>query len=218
VRDADWVVSGGRPRSPGAPARALNASSPEGGHLDTRTSHGECRSALLSVGTAMGTLSAPAPRRPFRLGRLGSVSSAPRPVEESVLNDLKGRLRDFRRVPLVEGVGWDRGTDPGSLAAGRLLGGDLQLARERGADPRLSLGADRGRRHGPAVDPPGRRRRRADGGAAARLAGLVSALRARAAAAHRLERSCPGSGEANRHFISYCREQHVGLHPGTNRR
>jgi pimeloyl-ACP methyl ester carboxylesterase len=44
------------------------------------------------------------------------VSSAPRPVEESVLNDLKGRLRDFRRVPLVEGVGWDRGTDPDYLA------------------------------------------------------------------------------------------------------
>ena len=39
------------------------------------------------------------------------MSSAPRPVDESVLVDLKDRLREFRRVPLVEGVGWDRGTD-----------------------------------------------------------------------------------------------------------
>ena len=44
-------------------------------------------------------------------GRLSRVSSAPRPVDESVLVDLKDRLRAFRRVPLVEGVGWSRGTD-----------------------------------------------------------------------------------------------------------
>ena len=37
--------------------------------------------------------------------------SAPRPVDESVLIDLKERLREFRRVPLAEGVGWSRGTD-----------------------------------------------------------------------------------------------------------
>ncbi|HZA04030.1 MAG TPA: epoxide hydrolase [Propionibacteriaceae bacterium] len=42
--------------------------------------------------------------------------NAPRPVEESVLRDLKDRLREFRRIPLVEGVGWSRGTDPEYLA------------------------------------------------------------------------------------------------------
>ena len=39
------------------------------------------------------------------------MSTAPRPVEESVIRDLKDRLREFRRVPLAEGVGWSRGTD-----------------------------------------------------------------------------------------------------------
>src|SRR5918998_1436331 len=39
------------------------------------------------------------------------MSTAPRPVEESVLRDLHDRLREFRRVPLAEGVGWSRGTD-----------------------------------------------------------------------------------------------------------
>lgn len=39
------------------------------------------------------------------------MSSAPQPVDESMLVDLKDRLRAFRRVPLVEGVGWERGTD-----------------------------------------------------------------------------------------------------------
>jgi pimeloyl-ACP methyl ester carboxylesterase len=42
--------------------------------------------------------------------------SAPRPVHESLLTDLKERLHEFRRVPLVEGVGWSRGTDPDYLA------------------------------------------------------------------------------------------------------
>ncbi len=32
------------------------------------------------------------------------------------MNDLKGRLRDFRRVPLADGIGWDRGTDANYLA------------------------------------------------------------------------------------------------------
>ncbi|HLL61528.1 MAG TPA: epoxide hydrolase [Propionibacteriaceae bacterium] len=44
------------------------------------------------------------------------MSSAPWPVHESVLIDLKERLRGFRHVPLVEGVGWSRGTDPGYLS------------------------------------------------------------------------------------------------------
>jgi pimeloyl-ACP methyl ester carboxylesterase len=44
------------------------------------------------------------------------VSSTPRPVEESVLIDLKERLRGFRQVPLIERVGWSRGTDPDYLA------------------------------------------------------------------------------------------------------
>ena len=43
------------------------------------------------------------------------MNSAPRPVDESVLRDLKERLRDFRRIPLAEGVGWSRGTDPDYL-------------------------------------------------------------------------------------------------------
>ena len=50
------------------------------------------------------------------LGRLRSMSSAPRPVDESVLHDLRVRLRGYRRVPLVEDVGWDRGTDADYLA------------------------------------------------------------------------------------------------------
>jgi hypothetical protein len=44
------------------------------------------------------------------------VSSAPQPVDESVLRDLKDRLRGYRRIPLVEGIGWDRGTDADYLA------------------------------------------------------------------------------------------------------
>ena len=39
------------------------------------------------------------------------MSTAPRPVEESILRDLHDRLREFRQVPLAEGVGWSRGTD-----------------------------------------------------------------------------------------------------------
>jgi hypothetical protein len=44
------------------------------------------------------------------------MSTAPRPVEESVLRDLHDRLREFRRIPLGEGVGWSRGTDADYLA------------------------------------------------------------------------------------------------------
>jgi len=40
----------------------------------------------------------------------------PQPVDQDVLDDLRARLRATRRVPLVEGFGWDRGTDPGYLA------------------------------------------------------------------------------------------------------
>jgi pimeloyl-ACP methyl ester carboxylesterase len=39
------------------------------------------------------------------------MSTAPRPVEEFAIRNLKDRLREFRRVPLAEGVGWSRGTD-----------------------------------------------------------------------------------------------------------
>lgn len=54
--------------------------------------------------------------RLVEVGQTDLVSSAPRPVDESVLNNLRERLRDFRRVPLVTDVGWDRGTDPHYLA------------------------------------------------------------------------------------------------------
>ena len=40
----------------------------------------------------------------------------PERVDQDVLDDLRRRLRATRRVPLVEGVGWDRGTDPDYLA------------------------------------------------------------------------------------------------------
>ncbi len=44
------------------------------------------------------------------------MSAAPRPVEESVVRDLHDRLREFRQVPLAEGVGWSRGVDAHYLA------------------------------------------------------------------------------------------------------
>ena len=44
------------------------------------------------------------------------MTSAPRPVSESVLTDLRDRLRSTRRITLPEGVGWSRGTDIDYLA------------------------------------------------------------------------------------------------------
>jgi pimeloyl-ACP methyl ester carboxylesterase len=44
------------------------------------------------------------------------MSAAPPRVSDDVLDDLRRRLRDTRRVPLPDGMGWDRGTDPGYLA------------------------------------------------------------------------------------------------------
>ncbi len=44
------------------------------------------------------------------------MTSAPRPAPDSVLTDLRDRLRSTRRVPLPEGVGWSRGTDADYLA------------------------------------------------------------------------------------------------------
>ena len=44
------------------------------------------------------------------------MSSTPRPVPDSVLTDLRDRLRATRRVALPEGVGWSRGTDADYLA------------------------------------------------------------------------------------------------------
>lgn len=45
----------------------------------------------------------------------GSVD-VPAPVAEELIDDLRARLRRTRAVPLVSGVGWDRGTDPDYLA------------------------------------------------------------------------------------------------------
>ncbi len=42
--------------------------------------------------------------------------SAPEPISEAVLADLRSRLRSTRAIPLVEGVGWERGTDPDYLS------------------------------------------------------------------------------------------------------
>jgi pimeloyl-ACP methyl ester carboxylesterase len=44
------------------------------------------------------------------------MSSAPEPVDQSVLADLRRRLLAFRPVLLPRGVGWDRGTDADYLA------------------------------------------------------------------------------------------------------
>ena len=43
-------------------------------------------------------------------------SDVPAAVGAEVLDDLRARLRGWRRVPLIEGVGWDRGTDADYLA------------------------------------------------------------------------------------------------------
>ena len=40
----------------------------------------------------------------------------PEPVDDAFVDDLRARLRATRRIPLIEGVGWDRGTDPDYLA------------------------------------------------------------------------------------------------------
>lgn len=42
--------------------------------------------------------------------------SVPDPISQAALDDLRHRLLSTRRVPLVQGVGWDRGTDPDYLA------------------------------------------------------------------------------------------------------
>ena len=42
--------------------------------------------------------------------------NAPAPVSEAVLTDLRDRLRSTRAIPLVTGVGWERGTDPDYLS------------------------------------------------------------------------------------------------------
>ena len=41
---------------------------------------------------------------------------APPPVAQTVLEDLRRRLRAHRRVELTGGTGWERGTEPGHLA------------------------------------------------------------------------------------------------------
>jgi pimeloyl-ACP methyl ester carboxylesterase len=41
---------------------------------------------------------------------------APAPVEQTVLDDLRTRLRAYRRVQTTTTAGWERGTDPGYLA------------------------------------------------------------------------------------------------------
>ncbi len=44
------------------------------------------------------------------------MSDAPEPVDDAAIEDLRERLRRTRQVALIEGVGWDRGTEPGYLA------------------------------------------------------------------------------------------------------
>src|SRR4051812_44374918 len=44
------------------------------------------------------------------------MDDAPEPVEQAVLDDLRTRLRAWRRVELTGTPGWDRGTEPGYLA------------------------------------------------------------------------------------------------------
>jgi pimeloyl-ACP methyl ester carboxylesterase len=43
-------------------------------------------------------------------------AAAPSPVEQAVLDDLRTRLRAYRRVESTSTVGWERGTEPGYLA------------------------------------------------------------------------------------------------------
>jgi pimeloyl-ACP methyl ester carboxylesterase len=43
------------------------------------------------------------------------VSAAPEPVTDEAIEDLRARLRRTRRVPLIQGVGWERGVDAGYL-------------------------------------------------------------------------------------------------------
>lgn len=40
------------------------------------------------------------------------MSDAPDRVTDAAIDDLRDRLRRTRPIPLIEGVGWDRGTDP----------------------------------------------------------------------------------------------------------
>ncbi len=108
------------------------------------------------------------------------MSDAPDRVPDEVLDDLRRRLRDRRRVPVV-GTGWaarvTRGV-PRRPAA--VLGGGVRLARGGGPDP----GAAVDPRRRPAARPPaGGRRRRTGARAAARLAGLGAPLPAGPAAA-----------------------------------
>jgi pimeloyl-ACP methyl ester carboxylesterase len=44
------------------------------------------------------------------------ADDAPPRVEQTVLDDLRARLRNWRRVAMTGAVGWDRGTDPAYLA------------------------------------------------------------------------------------------------------
>jgi pimeloyl-ACP methyl ester carboxylesterase len=44
------------------------------------------------------------------------MDDAPQPIEQAVLDDLRARLRAWRRVELTGVTGWDRGTEPGYLA------------------------------------------------------------------------------------------------------
>lgn len=43
------------------------------------------------------------------------LSAAPPPVDDRAIDDLRSRLRAYRRVPLSPGGGWDRGVDHGFL-------------------------------------------------------------------------------------------------------
>lgn len=44
------------------------------------------------------------------------ADAAPPPVEQAVLDDLRRRLRAYRRIGTTADTGWDRGTDPDYLA------------------------------------------------------------------------------------------------------
>ncbi len=45
------------------------------------------------------------------------MSNAPEPVTDEAIDDLRSRLRHTRRVPLIQGTGWQRGADADYLAA-----------------------------------------------------------------------------------------------------
>ena len=116
------------------------------------------------------------------------MSATPDRVDDSVLDDLRNRLRATRTVTLAGPAGWERGTDAGYLAELVAYWRDgVRLAGPRGPAARPPLGRRRRERQsryagGAAA------RRRADRGPAARLARLVPPVRQGAAAAHRPRR------------------------------